>query len=402
MLRSFRLGNHRSFRDEQELLLMPALPGDVRAAVPVVAVYGANASGKSNLLDGLQTMRQLVGTGLRSMTFEERYLQQPFRLDPAMKTEGSTFVVELVLSGTPYTYGFVVARDEILEEWLYSYPEKRKRLLFERQGRVVRFGSTVADVKAKLELLEEMVRPDALFLSLCKQLALDPLLPVFDWFRGGIRMPPTARITRHIHRSVSSYLVNVTPREVKRIIALLRAADVGIVDLEVNEIHQSAANRDARVVAEREVVLLHGDTREPFDLHEESSGTRNWLALLPAVLRALDSGSLLVVDEIDASLHPLLTARLVGLFSDERTNVHHAQLVFTTHDTSLLGTMLGEQVLERDQVWFVERNASGASELYPLTDFKPRKDQNTERRYLGGSYGAVPVLGDFYEAAAQK
>ncbi|KDN19012.1 AAA family ATPase [Amycolatopsis rifamycinica] len=402
MLRSFRLGNHRSFRDEQELLLMPALPGDSRPVVPVAAVYGANASGKSNLLDGLYTMRQLVRSDLRSTTLEEGCLQQPFRLDPASKAKGSTFVVELVLSGTPYTYGFVVARDEVMEEWLYSYPEKRKRLLFERQGRIVKFGSTVADVKAKLELLEEMVRPDALFLSLCRQLAIGPLVPVFDWFRSGMRMPSTARFSRHIHRSVSSYLSNGDTARLRRMVALLQAADVGIVDLEVNEVSRSVGLRDDQVMTQREVVLLHGDTREPFDLHEESSGTRNWLALLPAVLEVLDSGSLLVVDEIDASLHPLLTAKLVGLFADERINAQHAQLVFTTHDTSLLGTMLGDQVLERDQVWFVERNAAGASELYPLTDFKPRNDQNIERRYLGGSYGAVPVLGDFFEAAVRK
>jgi AAA15 family ATPase/GTPase len=107
----------------------------------------------------------------------------------------------------------------------------------------------------------------------------------------------------------------------------------------------------------------------------------------------------LVVDELETSLHPSLVAKLIELFRDEAANPRGAQLVFTTHDTSLLGTMLGGQVLHRDEIWFVDKNAEGASELYPLTDFKPRKDQNTERRYLAGAYGAVPVLGDFPEAA---
>ena len=126
--------------------------------------------------------------------------------------------------------------------------------------------------------------------------------------------------------------------------------------------------------------------------------------LLPMVLDALDEGAVVAVDEIDASLHPLLTAQLVALFQDPETNSKNAQHIFTTHDTSLLGTMLGDKVLDRDQIWFVQKNGVGATELYPLTDFKPRQDQNLERRYLGGSYGAVPVLDhqDFVNAVRDR
>ncbi|MFB9689125.1 AAA family ATPase [Amycolatopsis plumensis] len=396
MLRSFRLGNHRSFRDEQELLLMPAMPGDERPVVPVTAIYGANASGKSNLFKGIDLVRWAVlNRHLRDAAtpHDLSALQDPFRLDPQSPERPSTFVFELIAEGTPYTYGFLLRDSEILEEWLYAYPEKRKRVIFERDRDAIKFGSTVADSKTKFEVLEELIRPTALFLSVCDRLELGPLMPVYRWFEAGVLASgfdgpsPGADF---VQWRVGDYLRR-NPAARERMVALLRVADVGIVDLVVVDRRHSGR-------FDLELKLLHGSAREPFDFGDESSGTRNWIGLLPMVLRALDGGLVLLVDEIDASLHPLLTAKLVGLFQNGEVNAKGAQLVFTTHDTSLLGTMLGEQVLERDQIWFVDRGAEGASHLYPLTDFKPRKDQNTERRYLAGSYGAVPVLGDFTAA----
>jgi AAA15 family ATPase/GTPase len=118
------------------------------------------------------------------------------------------------------------------------------------------------------------------------------------------------------------------------------------------------------------------------------------------VLNTLERGGLLVVDEVDSSLHPLLTAHLIKMFQEPSTNPHGAQLLLTTHDASLLGRRGGEDILKRDQVWFVEKNEYGESALFPLSDFKPRQEENRERRYLGGSYGAVPFLSDErFEAA---
>jgi uncharacterized protein len=131
-----------------------------------------------------------------------------------------------------------------------------------------------------------------------------------------------------------------------------------------------------------------------FGIGEESGGTLAWLSMLPQCLETLGTGGVLVVDEIDSSLHPRLTAYLVGLFQDPNTNPHDGQLLFTTHDTTLLGPVLGEQVLHRDQVWFVEKNEGGDTRLYPLTDFRPCVGENAERCYLAGSYGAVPTVPD--------
>ena len=132
-----------------------------------------------------------------------------------------------------------------------------------------------------------------------------------------------------------------------------------------------------------------------FELNDESEGTRLWLELLPRVITSLARGHTLVIDEIDTSLHPLLVRKLVGMFRDPGVNPNRAQLLFTTHDAFLLAPIAGEPGLNRDQVWFVDKHADGASNLYPLTDFKPRNEHNLARRYLGGAYGAVPILDGF-------
>jgi len=433
VLRSFRLGNHRSFRDEQELLLMPALPGDDRPVVPVAAIYGANASGKSNLLDGLNFMRRAVLDSFSRWDVVGTP-RQPFRLQSKFQEFQSVFVVEFNVNGVPYTYGFSLDDETVSEEWLYSYPEKRKRVVFERRESEIKFGATVTEMKSKLEVLEELIRPNALFLSACSRVRLDPLMPAYGSYRTSVRVRRTGcYVTSTSLAGRVREFIAQDSRNRQRILSLLSAADIGITGLEVeeaqdlgligrirriedrlleleslrqaldeNEVSEWAEERRSlqsrlesyrrQAVPRWELKFAHGNEAELFEIGDESMGTRSWLELLLPVLAALDAGELVVVDEIDASLHPMLTAMLVGLFRDDETNPNRAQLIFTTHDTSLLGSMLGEKVLDRDQIWFVEKSEDGASKLYPLTDFKPRDDQNTERRYLVGSYGAVPIV----------
>jgi hypothetical protein len=442
VLRSFRLGNHRSFAYERELLLMPSGSDSDVPVVPVTAIFGANASGKSNLLHGLGFMRDAVLQSF-SRWDDEGIPRRPFRLGEGYRAKPSVFVVELVIEGVRYTYGFELDDVIVREEWLYSYPEGRQRTLFERNRSEITFGSTVrGKLKTQLEALEELIRPNALFLSACARLNIDVLMPVYRWFRSQLRIRPLSGVSRS--RRVAEQVAQLLERDPQnrdRLVALLAAADVGISDIRVKKskdpflIRQLDRVTNGIVEAERlanvdlgkdeqsstrlkelyeeqevlrvllgkdqlELAFLHGNSGEAFGIEEESAGTRSWLDLLPMALEALDSGLVLAVDEIDTSLHPLLTTRLIDLFQNRETNQHSAQLIFTTHDTSLLGTMLGDEVLGRDQVWFVEKEVGGASALYPLTDFKPRKDQNTERRYLGGSYGAIPVLNpqDFIDA----
>lgn len=432
MLRSFRLSNHGSIRREQELLLLPVYGESDQPVQTVTAIYGANASGKSTLLDGLQFMRQAV---LGSYAQWEPGLgvpRRPFRLDPQARIEPSVFVVDLELDGVRHVYGFAVDDAAVREEWLHSYPERKRRIIFERTGSEIKFGSTVAAQRSRTEVLEELTRPDALFLSVASQVNFTESRPVSDWFRSQLtfrtaglhlRRDPTEATTRLIENSQTK----------QTIVNLLRFADVGISDVSVlmtEDPHTAVesaklttelkaierqrryasgdvARRQLDTVREllagqlamiddrryrKRLMFTHAHSTEPFEISEESAGTRAWLDAIRVVLRVLDMGATLLVDEIDTSLHPRLTARLLSLFQSPATNPRAAQLICTTHDTTLLSPTLGEEVLKRDQVWFTEKDDAGETSLYPLSDFKPRKGENTERRYLGGSYGAVPRI----------
>lgn len=389
MLRSFRLTNHRSFATEQELSLLPVYDR-AQSALPVAAIYGANASGKSNLLDGLAFMRSAVLGSFRSWDAEGGIPRRQFRLDPALRAQPSGYVIDLIIDEVRYTYGFILSNDRIVEEWLYSYPEKKKRVLFERLDGRIRFGSTLGSERAKLDVLYELTRPNALFVSVAAQSESEPIMPVHRWFQdhltllgGDVHGHTNLRFLRLVR-----FLDN-HPEQMSTVMDFATTADVGISDVRIIELDTTTSGPDGYA---RSLVFEHRGSGELFGFGDESAGTQSWLALMPDVLQVLQTGGVMVIDEIDASLHPLLTARLIGLFRDAETNPRGAQLIFTTHDASLLGTALGEEVLARDQIWFVEKDRNGASRLYPLSDFKPREGENRERRYLGGSYGAVPVV----------
>jgi hypothetical protein len=185
------------------------------------------------------------------------------------------------------------------------------------------------------------------------------------------------------------------PAERDSIIKLLRAADVGIVDVKVEE--DGRPDIPGRPVRRRQRVFFrHAAEQEEIwlPLEVESSGTIALVDLAPRITSALTKGGLLCIDELEASLHPSLALSLLRLFQDETRNIGKAQLLFTTHDTNLLGNTLGSPTLGRDQVWFTEKDNAGATHLYPLTDYHPRKHENLERGYLQGRYGAIPFLGN--------
>jgi len=378
MLRSFRVANHRSIRDEQELLLMPAYDKQ-RPVVPVAAVYGANASGKSNLLDALRWMQGAVRESFRVWEADSGIPRVRYRLDDD-ESRPSSFVADLILDGVQWVYGFSVTSEAVQEEWLHTYPHGRERVVFERNGQDFELGSTVPERRSRAEILRGLMRENALLLSVASQANQAEVKPVYRWFnlhqmhviRVGIPL------VRHDHLSV---LIAGAVKEYP-VVDLLRTADFGITDI---LIEKPLAGR----------VPIVRFKHEPggvwLELADESEGTLAWAELLVYALEMLAHGSLMIIDEIDASLHPRLTARLVELFRNRETNPYGAQLLFTTHDATLLGTSSGEDLLHRDEVWFVEKN-DGATSLYPLSDFHPRKGENRERRYLLGSYGAIPAI----------
>ncbi|GAA3443754.1 AAA family ATPase [Planomonospora venezuelensis] len=409
MLLSFRVTNHRSLRGEQQLLLTPGYGTDssqnrVSEAVPVIGLFGPNASGKSNVIDGLVYMRDLVRGSLRENEPGAGIERQPFALDPVAREEPSTYVVDLLINDVRYTYGVAVDDARVVEEWMFSYPLKKKRTIFHRRFDDYSYGERSPD---SMRQVADITDSNVLFLSIAARSKQELVRPVYDWFTGVLARSPWS--PRFARRSIAESLDRLGL--LGRITDLLRAADTGIESAEiVEETDAELAERSMRIKGiegysperRKDIRFRHRGEDGTFllSLHDQSLGTRTLYELGFDVLRVLDRGAILIVDEIDSSLHPYLTAQLVKLFNDPEVNRHGAQLVFSSHDATLLGRIQGEEVLRRDSIWFTEKDEHGATELFPLTDFKPRRDENRERRYLAGRYGAVPIVSDNLFAAA--
>ncbi|HET9899408.1 MAG TPA: ATP-binding protein [Streptosporangiaceae bacterium] len=427
MLLSFRFANHRSFRDEQQLNLMPIYDSEEHAqpdwpAVSVAGIFGANASGKSNFIDAFSYMRLLVGRSDRLVEPGYGMERRSFKLDPDVANLPSSYAIDLRLDGIRYTYGFTIYNNGIAEEWLHSYPKNRSRTIFERQRDDFSWGEDSR--RAQLTRLAEIVAPTALFLSVVarfgkfespsnadrSEFGLQPLHSVYSWVwqRQVIERPSFSdpQAARRLYQIASRWSSDDRARAI--VVDLLRGADIGLIDVSVTPPQQlslfpepiagddiSRAITLARREGEPQLRFKHrGASKDVFfEIADESSGT---IGLLQSAVRAvpiLESGGVVLIDEIDASLHPLLTANLIALFQSKRTNRRGAQLIFTSHDATLLGLLNGEEVLRRDQVWFTHKNGDGASRLFPLSDFRPRKEgENRMRRYLSGTYGAIPEL----------
>jgi AAA15 family ATPase/GTPase len=414
MLVEFRIKNFRSLRDEQVLSLVAssdktlldthALDTGLKAAPHLLksaVVYGANASGKSNLIKALQFMRGVVLESANLQPGQTFGRLQPFRLDAASGSLPTEFEVTFILNGVRYQYGFAMNAQRIISEQLLVYKAFKPQRWFERHfdaesGKdVYEFGSSLKGAK---NLWEGATRPNALFLSVAVQLNSEALRPVFDWFAN--------RLVIFNEQSPLSpqFSMQMLKQEAQRkaICEFLRAADISIADIEVATkqamVHtinfDLTTGKREETASEQTVdeVKFHHITEHGnavFDLMDESSGTRNLLLLTGPILDILNKGLTLVVDELDTSLHTLLVQALVRLFHRPEVNTGGAQLIFTTHDTSLLDAY---GLFRRDQIWFVEKRSDQSSSLYPLLDFSPRKNEALERGYLQGRYGALPYL----------
>jgi AAA15 family ATPase/GTPase len=414
MLIEFRVKNFRSLRDEQVLSLvasadktyrdthtvatgLKASPALLRSAV----VYGANAGGKSNLVKALQYMRGVVVESATAIQPGQLFSVQPFRLDGASASQPTSFEVSFLLDGVRHQYGFTMTAERIVSEHLLVYKAFKPQRWFERSvdaqtGKdVYEFG---AGLKGAKNLWEGATRTNGLFLSTAVQLNSEALRPVFDWFMNQLVI---FNETSPLVPQLSVQMLQQAEQR-RAICAFLSAADISIADIDVvtNRRPGQVVRFDA-VAGQTEVrteeieehqlrfhhVTEHG--KAVFDLADESSGTRNLLFLAGPVLDILRKGMTLVIDELDTSLHTLLVRELVRLFHQPEVNQAGAQLIFTTHDTSLLDA---PDLFRRDQVWLVEKDAAQASTLLSLSEFSPRKNEALERGYLMGRYGGVPFI----------
>jgi predicted ATPase len=407
MLLKFRVANYRSIRDEQELSFVatelnegtardvPVRPSGTVRALPVIGVYGENASGKSNLLRALFDLARLATGRLvpRALASGGDMGWDPFVLDAESAGRPTRFEAEFLVDSVRYAYGLSYTDAAVDAEWLHAYPQGRRQVWFERIPESPdRFRFPDNHLGITQALLAELARPDRPFLSLGEAVRHEQLSPVVRWFQGLRRTSRARRLS-----STSDHLIGLLGADSSAsVIEMLQRADFGIVGADIVEVAEPGFGVEPRRPrVRREVRLRHkgvSGSLATLPLHEESDGTLAWLHILQPLLRVLETSGVLIVDELDASLHPELAAETIRMFYDRRLNTGGAQLLFSSHDVTMLGTTYGSPLLSRDQVWFTDKNNEGATELYPLADFKPRKGENIERGYLAGRYGAVPGL----------
>lgn len=420
MLIDFSVSNFRSVHQRQTLSMaatvaydellesntfeVPAaanLPRLVRSAV----LYGPNASGKSTLISALNFVQSLV---LRSHTHQagDPLEVVPFKLTPESRVADSEFEITFVAEGVRYEYGVCCNAVRVTEEWLFAYPQGRAQKWFHRvwdakQGREAYKYSPHFSEKKLRESWAKQTLENTLYLSKAVQNKQEQLRPVFEWFKERLRVipAPQALTDDYTKKRCQDAL------DRRRILDFMNMADLCIADLRLEESTFPAdelpkdlpsAVRD-HIVKEMDgkkftsIKFVHQDTVTgegvEFTEVEESDGTRALFAFAGPWLDVTENSRVLVVDELDTSLHPMLVHYLVKRLHAQNSK---AQLIFTTHDT----TLLSQKILRRDQIWFMEKDAQRASRLYPLSDFSPREHEAIERGYLNGRYGGIPFLKD--------
>ena len=410
MLVRFSVANYRSFRDTVELDMRATSLKEHRdthiARVTVgqktydllrsAVIYGPNASGKSNFIMAMAVMKRLVLDSATKFQADEPLPIQPFKLDPETRQAPSTFEIVFLHEHRRYRYGFRATRERIYEEWLY-HARQREALLFHREGDAFYLSSRLGNAAR----LRKHTRPNALFLSVMAQFNHPLGISLRKWFRETWRILWGAHTDSFIGFTLEQ-LQN--PEFCRRIQPLVRLADMGIDEVrarqvpieealaevppKVREILREVLQKESLGEEEGKKSVFHLQTRHKetfFDFHEESDGTQKFIALLGPLLHVLDHGCVLAVDEMEAHLHSFLTRTLISLFHSPKANPRHAQLIFTTHDL----TLLDEALFRRDQIWFMEKTSDGATDFYSLADIHERPDVSLFKRYREGWYVVV-------------
>lgn len=417
MLVEFTVKNYRSIKSEQVLSLAKAksdeledtncFTPDALGSLPLLrsaAIYGANAAGKSNIIRAMMDMESIVRESASSTQEGDELSVTPFLFDDKTELEPSEFEMIFINKGIRYQYGFSATKFNIMEEWLIAYPKGRPQRWFSRVYNTkkkksdYKFGDSLTGKKS---VWQSATRANALFLSTAVQLNSEQLKPVFNWFKKKLR--PT-----NVGGWGPGYTATLCDKKVtkERVLSFLKAADFNIYDVQVDkekfdpeslpkEIPDSAKERIIKELKDKEILdikTIHKTASNKLvslDFDEESDGTQQFFSFAGPWLDTLENGYILVIDELHDNLHPKMVKYLVDLFHNDETNPNNAQLIFTTHETSILN----QDVFRRDQIWFCEKDKSQATVLYPLTDFSPRKDrENIEAGYLSGRYGALPFV----------
>ena len=415
MLIEFTVGNFKSFRDKTTFSMIaanltsenPAL--DTANVIPIsknltllksAAVYGANASGKSNLGIALRFMRDFILNSSRESLTPAGVGLEPFLLDRETRTQPSFFEIVFLIDKKQYRYGFEADAKHIVSEWLFHVPNTKEVALFLREGQEIDVRPGFKEGKG----LESKTRLEALFLSVAALFNGNVTQKIRSWFERFVI--ETGLQDDGFREHTLRFLRDPETKPV--LIDFIHGLDLGIEDIIAVKTPSSGmfpaewsdeiigkfvAQLSETIVVKHSVAGVDGlpDQSTFFDLdRQESQGTRKLVSMAGPLCSILHYGDTLFVDELDARLHPLMTRRIIELFHSSLTNPHGAQLVFATHDTNLLDKTL----FRRDQIWFTEKDRQGATHLASLADYRVRSDAAFEKQYLEGRYGAIPFLGD--------
>ena len=421
MLLEFSIGNFLSFREKKTLSLEATaitdysdsnvISSDSFRLLKSAVIYGANSSGKTNLLRALSTMRRIIFTSAKQASTETLPVI-PFLLHSESSNKPSFFEVLFIIADKRYRYGFEVTKKAVVTEWLFEVLKTKERLLFVREKDKIQVEEAFPEGKN----LEEKTRDNALFLAICDMFNGKISGQILKWFKS------VRTISGLEHEDYRGYTFSLLEAEKtkKDLLNFLKRLDLGFEEVLVSKsdfnpevlpkdmpaeiVKQMIADLQGKTLISAET--LHKKYNKEgkvidlvkFNLREqESAGTNKIFDLAGHVFNTLRYGGVLVIDELDAKLHPLLTIAIVKLFNSTEFNPCKAQLIFATHDTNLLS--LGD--FRRDQIYFVEKDNFSASDIYSLSEYKEkdglkvRKDRSFEKDYIQGRYGAIPFIGNF-------
>jgi len=442
MLIEFKVTNYRSIRAEQTLSMVASnysdeLPQNLISCdhvpglkgtklVKAVALYGANASGKSNIVAALRFFAEFVRDSATKLQPDAPTGAQPFKLDPACLTEPSKFEITAVINGIRTLYGLELTRERVTSEYLVAYPKGRPQVWFERDWDEAskKYDWSKSTVHFKHDdSLHEKTRGNAAFLAVAAQFNVESAKPSVAWFA---RVTAAFLAESKTHLGLASRAVLSIQGAREGISTSLLRADTGVSEIRVTDpevldvfatvyrdqyrnlstnqleemIGKITAEQQQEVKSDLEdsknffskIELVHRGALGTFVAldfeNEESVGTRRFLDVTAQLYTASTMGFLQVFDELESSLHPVLISEALKSFQAPDGSAAGGQLLFTTHNPLLLDQTL----LRRDQIWFTEKDQEGATRLYPLTDFKPRKDESLVKGYLAGRYGGIPFI----------
>ncbi|MEG4286061.1 ATP-binding protein [Microcoleus sp. A006_D1] len=422
MLIGFSVGNYKSFKETVTLsMVASSITEDDKELdennlfeihhklklLKSAAIYGANASGKSNLVAAISFMKWFVLNSSKETQVSEAIDIEAFRLSTETEKEPSFFEIVFLLEGKNFRYGFEINTEQVVAEWLFQTDDYAEKMLFERD-----LDNFILDDFPEGQGISDKTRSNALFLSVVAQFNGKLSGKILLWFSKNLQLISGLQDTQYRKETLESF---ENDRHRDDIIEFIKKLDLGIADIQITNqpVFIISNNKALYASSYGGSLYLNSESKptvktvhrkydsdgkqtaiELFDIEKhESEGTNKLFALAGLLLDTLRTGKILLIDELDARLHPLITRELICLFNSNETNPHNAQLIFTTHDTNLLSS----KAFRRDQIWFTEKDNKGATDLYSLVEYKVGKDASFERDYIIGKYGAIPFIGNFKE-----